>query len=128
MSVIALLTQHDTADLVNVAAWLAAIGWFTGPPIVALVSNIGWHWSGRAKRAASGVFAVLAAVGVYGIQHADELSSVRIDDWTGLWLPLLGGIAAAWVTTKGSFDTMWTERVGLMRGLSATFQPKDPGE
>ena len=126
--ILALLTQHDTTDLVNVAVWLAAIGWFTGPPVVALVSNIGWHWSARAKRAASGVFALLAAVGVYGVQHADELTAVQWNDWSGLWLPLASGVAVAWVTTKGSFDTMWTKRVGIMQGLTATLQKKDPGE
>ena len=124
----ALLTAHDVSDLVNAAVWLTAIGWFAGPPVVALVSNIGWHWSGRAKRAASGVFALVAAVGVYAVQHADALAAVSLADWDGFWLPMLGGIAAAWVTTKGSFDTMWTKRVGLMQGLSASFQRKDPGE
>jgi hypothetical protein len=111
-----------------VAAWLAAIGWFAGPPVVALVSNIGKHWSGTAKRAASGVFSLVAAVGTYGVLHADELSAVRADDWTGLWLPLLGGVAVAWVTTKGSYDTMWTKNVSLIQGLSGTFQRKNPGE
>ena len=113
-------------QLVDMGLWVAALGVFVSPPVIALVSNIGKMWPGKWKRVAAGFMAVIGSVIAYAA--TTDLSAVVLNDWHGLWLPLIAGVSVMVMGQYSSYKTILTPKVSLMEGLAGTFAPKDPGE
>ncbi len=113
--------------LVDMAQWIALFGFVVSPPVLSLLKNIGTMWSKTTKNRVAMVLAVAGALGSYAL--ATDLSAVNLNDWEGLWIPLVFGVAGMTMTQYASFKVLWSGALApVENALAGAFAPKDPGE